>query len=227
MSQDSNQLGQLLQLSGDLDRAVSRARFTTFLVVVFSVVSLGLAGYFLKNVHDRAVTEITPERLSLAAVGEIRDRMPDITARLRERAIADAPRVVDEAERQLLDIPDQFADSLIKRTDEELTKLSPRIEEELYKSLQSALTNARDARKPGESDEQQIKQLIETLVSTYETESLKLIDTIRTRYTKTGGDVLGYLEFLADARDLDRRQLLERQALVTFLTIAHRARTGS
>lgn len=224
MSQDANNQVQLRQLSGEMDKALNGARISAILVTVLAVASIGLISFWLNKAHKQFMVDLSPEFGAEYATARITDALPTLTPELKKRAIDYAPQALDQAEAKLMAIPDEFADSLTKRADEELTKLAPVVEEELLKSLRVALGKAKDSRKPGETDEQQIKGLIDAMAATYAAESVKLIDELRSRYTAKGADVLAYLDYLAENKGLDKRESLQRQALVTFLTIASRAR---
>lgn len=222
MANDSQQLNEL---SKDMDRALSGARTGGILVILLSIVSISIIGYWLNYAHQKFIG-ITPEFAVNYGVSQIQTAIPTLTPRLTQQAIDAAPKIFDDAEARLNQIPDQFSDMLMTRTSEELDKLLPQLEEELYKSLKAALAKAEAERAPGVNDEAQIKGLIQALADTYAEESVKLVTELRQRYTKTGGDVLAYLEFLATNKGLDREQELQRQALVTFLTIASRAKAN-
>lgn len=225
MSQETNSPGQLSQFSGELDKALGRARTGAIAMLVLSVGSLGLIGFWLNKAHEQFTTTLTPEYGANYAVAEVQKVVPTYVPELRQRLIEHAPALLDRAEARLNQIPDEFADSLIKQTGDELEKLMPQVETELHKSLSLALSKARDARGPGVSDEAHIKAIIDDLGDTYAAESIKLIDDLRARYTKRGADVLAYLDYLAENKGLDRKESLQRQALVTFLTIASRAKS--
>lgn len=224
MSQDANNTVQLRQLSGEMDKALRGARTSAILVILLSIASTAVIAWWLNYAHHQFVEGATPEVGANYMVGKVQDALPTLTPQLKQRVIDYAPKALDFAEAQLSAIPDQFSDMMMKRTNEELTKLTPQVEDELTKSLQVALTKAKDTRKPGQTDEQQIKYMIDSLASTYADESIKLVDELRSKYTAQGADVLAYLEFLAENKGLDKKQSLQRQALVTFLTIADRAR---
>lgn len=222
MANDSTQLSEL---SRDMDRALGGARTGGILVILLSVVSIGIIGYWLNHAH-REFIKVTPEFAVNYGVAQVQTAIPTLTPRLTQQAIDAAPGIFDDAEERLGQIPDQFATMLMTRTSEELDKLLPQVEEELYESLKVALAKAEAQRGPGVTDEAQIKALITVLADTYAQESINLVAELKSRYTRTGGDVLAYLEFLADNKGLDKEQELQRQALVTFLTIAARAQAN-
>lgn len=220
MSQDS----QLQGLSSDMDRALASARFGALAIIVLACVSLAIIGYWLNRAHNEFTATLTPETGANYAIDRVKTALPNITPQLKEKAIEAAPKLMDLAEERLNKLPDMLADQLVEQSKTELDKVMPKVEEELLKSLKTALDNSKSARKPGESDEAFLKGTIEALGTTYETESIKLVDSIQTRYATTGADLLGYLEFLADNKGLTRKQSLQRQALVNYLTLAARAK---
>lgn len=214
---------QLAGLNADLDKAIANARTTTLGIIFLSVVSIGVVGYWLNKAKSDIVAFDAPT-IANYGVATVQQALPELTPQFTQRAVEFAPELFDRAERELMAMPDKFADDLLTRAGSELDKITPELENELYASLKTALGSATASRKPGETDEQQVKSVIDTLATAYETESTKLIDTLHARYLKSGLDVLAYLEFLADNKGLDRRQELERQSLVTFLTIAARTK---
>ncbi|MFN4241604.1 MAG: hypothetical protein ACK4PI_00035 [Tepidisphaerales bacterium] len=215
----------LMDLKREMDRALAGARTGAVLVVLVSIVSIAIIGYWLNYAHQR-LTEVTPEFAVNAGVAKFQEALPTLVPQLSRQAIDAAPKVMDDVEARLMAIPDDFADMLVRRSGEELDRVLPEVEKELLASLRAALDKAAADRAPGVTDEAQVKAVVEVLVDTYAEETRNLVQELRQRYTATGGDVLAYLEFLADNRGLNREQMLQRQALVTFLTIASRARGG-
>lgn len=216
---------ELMELKREMDRALASARVGTVLVVLVSVVSIAVIGYWLNYAHTR-FSEVTPEFAVNAGVAKFQEALPTLVPQLSKQAIDAAPKVLDEVEARLTAIPDEFADMLVRRTGEELDRLLPEVERELLASLRAALDRAAAERAPGVDDEAQVKAVLQVLVDTYAEGTRDLVRELRQRYTATGGDILAYLEFLADNRGLNREQMLQRQALVTFLTIASRAKGG-
>lgn len=214
---------QLAELQRDMNRALAGARTGAVLVILLSIVSISIIGYWLNYAHKQ-FSDVTPEFAVNAGVAKFQEALPTLVPQLSRQAIDAAPRIMDDTEARLMAIPDQFADTLIQRTGEELDRLLPEVERELLASLRAALAQAAAQRNPGVDDEAQVKAVIQVLVASYSDGTKDLVRTLRQRYTATGGDILAYLEFLAENRGLNREQELQRQALVTFLTIASRAR---
>lgn len=222
---DSNSTNNMIQLSSEMDRALAGAKTGAILTILLTVISTGLVGFYLKYAHDEFVNKYgTPEFAMDQLVATAQTQLKEYTPDLKKQVLNFAPQALDFAEQRLTEIPDEFADRLMSQTRQELDKLMPRVEEELYKSLKTGLDQARAERGASVSDEAYLKQTIEALGLTYENESVKLIDDLRSRYTKGGADILAYLDFLAENKGLDHKQSLQRQALTTFLTIASRTK---
>ena len=93
------------------------------------------------------------------------------------------------------------------------------MEDELYKSMKTALAQAKDNPK-GQDDAARFKALLDTLADAYRDESIKLIERVRATHAKHGSDILAYIKLLGENKNLDRRQQLHRDMLQQFFVIA-------
>jgi hypothetical protein len=194
-------------------------------VAALAVVSCGLCAYYLDYARQEFTQEyVTPEFVADQVVARVAVSVPELTPRLTRQAIEYAPRAIEVAEEKLNEMPDQFARAMMEGTAKELDAMMPGVEQELYQSLKAALADARSHRKPGETDEQHVKSVMDALGHVYEEESSKLIKETYAQYRATGRDVVAQLNRLAENKELTRKEELQRQSLVTFLTIASRAK---
>lgn len=209
-----------------LDRAISAAKARVLTGAVLSAVSLGLVGYYLSYAH-RELTSVTPEFLGNYATGEVLAALPTAVPEIRARLIGYAPTALDQAEARLMEVPDRFADELLTRLRAESERFTATAEEELVAAIRTGLVRMADELPEGKTDEQRLRALADGLAELYAAETSALIDRLHGIYTQLGGDVLAYLEHLARGEQLDAREALQREALVTFLTMAARAKSVS
>lgn len=212
-------------LNEDLDKALAKTKMSTTLVIVLAIFSVCAIGFWLNYAHNK-FAEVDPQFVARVGVGKVKESLPELEPKIKQQLIDYAPQLMKTGEEYLNQMPDKFADQIVDRTKAEMDKVVPQITDEIYKSLKTALDQAKTARPSGMSDDDYAKFIGEQLASKYAEESIKLIDEMKTKYAGPSGDVLAHLERLANNKGLTKRESLERQALVTFLTIASRAKTA-
>jgi hypothetical protein len=219
MAKDTNQLNTL---AAEMDAALRSARTGLTLVILLAIASSGICGGYLIYAHNKFTETATPENGVNVAVAYVQRALPEYGPKLAQAARDAAPKVLDSVEAQLEAIPARLSKELQDRSTAEVSKLMPQAEEEMYKSLKAALAEAKANRPSGASDDAYATAVIDHLATTYGDESLKLLGDVQAKYGETSGDLIKYLQRLADDKGLTRKESLQRQALVTFLTIASR-----
>lgn len=212
-------------LNEDLDHALAKAKMSTTFVIVLSIISMCAVGFWLNYAHDR-FSEVDPKFVATVGVSKVKEALPDLEPKIKQQLIDAAPNLMKSGEEYVNGMPDKFANQMVDRTKAEMDKAVPQLQDELVKAMKSALEKVKTERPAGMSDADFAKFVSEQLATKYADESMQLIDEMKTKYTGTSGDVLAHLEKLASNKGLTKRESLERQALVTFLTIASRSKTA-
>lgn len=213
-------------LVAKLDLAIAAARTRVLVGLTLAIVSLGVVGFYLRYAYAE-FTSVTPEFLSNYAAGELVLALPKAEPEIRKRVIDFAPAALDHAQAKLLEVPDHFADELLARLSTEAERFRRTAETELVGAIRTGLLRLQDELPEGTSDAERLTEVVEALAELYATETSRLLDRVHERYGLAGGDALAYLEFLAEGRGLDAKQSLQREALVTFLTMASRAKSAT
>ena len=203
----------------ELDYAVASAKRKNFASLLFSLVIVGGLGYWLFDAHKQ-ITSFDATTAAQYATGTLQESLPDAARTIEQKLIEAGPQVATQLENQLMKLPDQLADDLVKYTDEELARVAPQIEDELYRSLTTALAQAQLNLPKAPTDEARFTQLVDVLADVYATESIKLVTDVRTKYNNSSADLYTYLDFLATGESLDRRQQYHRDMIETFLALA-------
>lgn len=215
----STQTNDTAEFQADLDAAITSAKRKNLTSFVLSLVIVGGLGYWLFGAYKQ-ITSFDATTAVQFASGELQAALPEAGRTIEQQLIAAGPDVATRLENRLMKLPDQFADDLIKYTDEELTRLTPQVEEDLYQALKSALAQAQLNLPPGTTDEQRFTALIDTLADVYATRSAALVTDVRTKYSTSSADLYTYLDFIATGQQLDRRQQFHRDMIETFLALA-------
>ncbi len=206
-----------------LDATITNTRRRNALSLGASLVSLALLGYWLTAAYAK-FSVIDPDFAAGYVMSEFEERLPQTSRAVERRLTEAAPLLVAAAEKHVAALPDSLAAHIRSRTDAELEKALPELEEELYTSLKTTLADVIDKKTADKDGAAQLRKLVATLADTYETEATRMIDTIHDRYTSVGADTLTYLDYLAEGKDLDKTEQMHREMLTTFLTIAARQR---
>lgn len=220
MANESNT--QLDALAADMDKALRSARTGMTLTIILALASSALIGFWLVKANGQFLESATPETGIRYAASTIRESVPQYKDQLVKYATDSAPEVLNKLEAQVNEIPDQLADQLGKRTTDEISKIMPDAEKKMTDVLRAALKEQEEKRDKNITDEVFAKAVVDVLATTYGDESLKLLDDTHAQYSSTSKDLITYLQRLADDKGLTKQEQLQRQALVTFLTIAHR-----
>lgn len=207
-------------LDKDINDAIRVTRRRNAVTLTFSIVGVVLVGVWLYHAYINLVA-VDPEFAADYAQARLVEYLPQAGTDLEAALIANAPQFIDQAESRLQALPDRFADELNARTRAELRAATPQIETEIYKSMQTALEQAKASPK-GADDAARFKALLDQLADAYRDESIKLLDQLHQTHTKNGSDVVAYIKLLGDNKNLDRRQQLHRDMLQQFFVLAQK-----
>lgn len=211
------------EFQADLDAAITSAKRKNVTSFILSLVIVGGLGYWLFGAYKQ-ITSFDAATAVQFASGELQAALPEAGRTIEQQLIAAGPTVATQLENRLMKLPDQFADDLVKYTDEELARITPQVEEDLYQALKSALAHAQLNSQlnlpPGTTDEQKFTALIDVLADVYAARSAALVTEVRTKYATSSADLYTYLDFIATGQQLDRRQQFHRDMIETFLALA-------
>jgi hypothetical protein len=217
-------------LDASLDRAVRAARRRNTVTLVLSIVSLCLIAFYLKKAHGQFTSW---DANQVAAYGQARlvDYMPDAAQDLKKSLREQAPSVISTGEQRLRELPDRFASTLESQFEQQLTARTPEAEQKLYDALKASLTEA-DAHVQAAGgakggDEERFKSMLDTLAHAYGTETTKLLDDVHGNYQAGSGDLVGYLDLLADGKQLTPPQQSQRTMIRNFLVLAREHHANS
>jgi hypothetical protein len=213
-------------LENDIDQAIRSTRRRNTISLVLSLLAVLLIAFWLYSAH-RKFAAVDPNFAADYAQGRLTEYLPQAGADLEATLIANAPQFIDHAEARLQALPDRFADELNARTRAQLRAATPQIENDIYKSLKTALDQAKGNPPKGQDDLARFKALLDQLADVYRTESIKLIDQIRNVHAKNGSDIVAYIKLLGENKNLDRRQQLHRDMLQQFFVIAREQAPGA
>jgi hypothetical protein len=212
-------------LENDIDQAIRSTRRRNTISLVLSVVGVCLVAFWLYHAHTKFVA-VDPNFAADYAQARLTEYLPQAGTDLEASLIANAPQFIEHVESRLQALPDRFADELNARTRAQLRTATPQIETEIYKSMKTALDQAKAAPK-GQDDAARFKALLDQLADAYRDESIKLVDQLRETHTRNGSDIVAYIKLLGENKNLDRRQQLHRDMLQQFFVIANKQSTGA
>ncbi|HZZ42073.1 MAG TPA: hypothetical protein VFE58_03985 [Tepidisphaeraceae bacterium] len=213
----SNINNELKVLEREIDGAIRTTKQRNVKSAVLCVLSAGLIAGWLYHAHTRFAA-VDPGFAADYAQAQLTSYMPQAGTDLEGSLKAYAPQFVGDLSKRLEQVPDQFADELDSRMKAELNAAGPQIEGELYKSLKTALADQKGIK--GGDDVARFKSMLGALAETYEKESIQWSDQLHSEYTKNGSDLLAYVQTLAENKNLNRHQQLQREMLQSFLVAA-------
>ena len=215
---------EIQALENDIDQAIRATRRRNTISLVLSLIGVLLIAYWLYSAH-RQFAAVDPEFAADYAQARLTEYLPQAGSDLEATLVANAPQMIGHVEARIQALPDRFADELNTRARTELEKARPQMEEDLFKSMKTALDQAKGAPK-GQDDAARFKALLDTLADAYRDESVKLVEQVRAVHAKHGSDILAYIKLLGENKNLDRRQQLHRQMLQQFFVIAREQAPG-
>jgi hypothetical protein len=210
----------LRTLETEIDHAARATHRANVIGLFLFVASILLVGFWLYYAY-RQFAAVDPKFAAGYAQARLTDYLPQAGTDLQASLIDNAPRFIAQVESRVQALPDRFADELNSRTRAELRQASPQMEDEIYKSMRTALEQSKDSAK-GPDDAARFKSLLDALADAYREESVKLVDQVRATHAKNGSDVVEYIKLLGENKNLDRRQQLHRDMLQQFFIVAQK-----
>lgn len=211
---------KLSSLKAELETTLARLRrrrntmFVALLAVTVFMVS------YLSFVYGRLAQVDAPTVVELAA-RQIEPSLNGASTTLSETLKSEAPTLIHKLEVSLLALPEQLAQEGRTQLNQTIRESFPTIEEELYRTLSDLIASTKaKAIENGinPDDPAAFDQIVQTIAPTIHEEARKTVDEFYRKYTASAADLIGYLQQLADNRNLDQRQQYHRQ--IVSLTLA-------
>lgn len=213
---------ELAGLTARLDDAAAAATRRKWLTaLVLGAMLAGVSGY-LAWLHGTIREFAEPNTLVELAATLIEPRVEEEVGRVRERLVAEAPSVLDQAESFVLDAPPKIVggagDYLAARFDEHLSAL----EEKVYAIVSGMLSEALDRARSGGIDlenDAQVDALVDQAAPLMRAELKKAVDEIYEEYRRSADGIGTMIDRLTGGEALDAAEQRQREILVTGLAL--------
>jgi len=232
-NQDLRQVGRRLEsLQAEFDEAVASVRTrmnwlkaVALIILVVVIVYFAFAYKQIKTINADLV-------MTLAADQYLQPYIPRAGQELRTQLIKEAPNLVKEGEKRLLEAPAAVAELAEKMILQEVDKILQEAEKTFVEHVRAGIKEARatiDQTMPNASEDEKIKQLLDDFVKLYVTEVEKMLNDahkLYLQYAEGPEGILTYLAALAENKALDERGKLERKVVETTLALLEQKATG-
>jgi hypothetical protein len=187
-----------------------------------SIVIIVILSIYLGYAYEK-FGRVDPEFTGLMAQHILEDYLPEAGDKLEQQLKDSAPARIKQFEEQVRAMPDQFAQQITGETKKKIDENMPQLEEAMYKSLKTAIAQAKDevAKSPGKTDEERFKATLQAVAAVYGTEATKAIDEFRQKYASGASDLITHLNVLAENKSLDHDQQMQRDVVQKFLILSH------
>lgn len=211
---------QMVQLRTALDQAVAAARLrnrisltAALLVIVLIISYLSFAYYEISRTDAEVAAQF--------AQVQIMDYLPAAGRQIEGKLTNEAPVHIDALEKKVRELPVLVAGQVRTTTVSKLKEVLPKLEEELSESIRTSLQVAHGQlkEKVGPTGKVKAEQLIDEASKIYGQELQKFVDKVYAQYAQNAGYVTAHLGHLADGKDLDGREQIQRQAVQYFLAM--------
>lgn len=203
------------------ESATAASRRRTRTGIVLGVLVLGVAGY-LAWLHATIKTFAEPDTLVELAAATLQPRLEEEVDRVGERLVAEAPALLDQAERMVLDSPPQLVagagDYLASQFDGHITLLEERVYALVSGMLKESLDRAR-AEGIDLEDDAQVDALVDQAAPLMRAELKKAVDEIYAEYRKSADGFGTVVDRLTGGEALDAAEERRKEILVSGLAI--------
>lgn len=203
------------------ESATAASRRRTRTGIALGVLGLGVAGY-LAWLHGTVKEYAEPDTLVELAAATLQPRLEEEVGRVGERLVAEAPAVLDKAEKMVLDSPPQLVagagDYLASQFDGHLTGLEERVYVLVSGMLKESLDRAR-AEGIDLDDDAQVDALVDQAAPLMRAELKKAVDEIYAEYRKSADGIGTVVDRLTGGEALDAAEERRREILVSGLAI--------
>ncbi len=199
--------------------AAGRRRWLTTLVL--GALLVGVGGY-LFWLHHMIGKYAEPDTLVELAAATLEPRLEEEVGRVGERLVAEAPAVLDQAEKLVLDAPPRIVSGaggyLASQFDGQLVSLEERVYVLVSGMLKESLDRAR-AEGIDLDDDAQVDALVDKAAPFMREELKKAVDEIYAEYRKSAEGIGAIVARLTSGEPLDAEEARQKEILVTGLAI--------
>ena len=211
---------QMVQLRTALDQAVAAARTrnrisltAAFIVIVLIVSYLSFAYYEISRMNADVAARF--------AQMQILEYLPAAGRQIENKLTNEAPDHVAMLEAKVRQLPTRVAVQIRSTTMSKLKDVMPKLESELSESIRTSLqvAHAQLKEKAGPTGKVSAEQLTQEAAKIYGQELRKFVDKVYGQYANHAGFVTSHLSHLAEGKNLDEREQIQRQAMQYFLAM--------
>lgn len=203
-------------LEAALQETVKRVRRRNMINMAIMAVLLVATAIYLGVAYSQFST-IDPSLAASYARAQIEERLPDVSAQMRKELKAAAPGMISMGEAHLRQVPTLATQEIRDQALAALDKHLPEIEEQITKVVRDEIRKSLNAHKNETNPDKRFALILGDL----EKITAQHIEQAQLRYLDQGNEVMGYLETLAENRNLDTRQQLQREMLRNFFVLVH------
>lgn len=223
MSEASNNNADLSSLNAKIQAleaavqdTVKRVRRRNMINMAIMAVLLVATAIYLGVAYTQFST-INPDLAATYARAQIEERLPDVSLQVRQELKSAAPSIIAMGEAHLRQIPSiatrEVRDQALAAIDQHL----PAIEEQVSKTVRDEIRKSLNAHKKETNPEKRFQLILNDL----EKVTAQHIEAAHLRYLDQSKEIIDYLELLAENKNLDTRQQLQREMLRNFFVLVH------
>jgi hypothetical protein len=203
-------------LQAALQETVRRVRRRNMINMAIMAVLLVATAIYLGVAYSQFST-IDPNLAASYARARIEERLPEVSAQMRTELKAAAPGVIAMGEARLRQVPTLATQEVRNQALAALDRHLPEIEEQMTRLAREEIRKSLSAHRNETNPDKRFALILSDL----EKITAQHIEQAQLRYLDQGNEVLGYLETLAENRNLDARQQLQREMLRNFFVLMH------
>jgi hypothetical protein len=212
---------KIMKLHSRMEQTVAQGR-RRMLMTAVAMGALLLAGAaYLRYLYKTVAEFADASTLVELAAAQVEPQLNVEAARFGDTLEAQAPAVLDQAEKLVLAAPPQVAREVENYTasfvDKQLVSLEAQAYDVVQKTLQGAIDKARDEG-IDLKDEKQLDALIDAAAPAMRDTLKQAIDRLYAEYTAGADSLAGYIEKLVAEGGQDKLTALEKSQRETLLT---------
>lgn len=179
-------------------------------------------GAYLNYLHSTVKKFAEPDVIVELAAASLEPRLDEEVGKLGQRLVAEAPTVMDHAEKALLDAPPQIVsgarDLLAQQFDGQIKGLEEKVYTLVSGMLQESLARAR---REGINldDDAQLDALVDASAPQIRAELKKAVDELYVEYRQAADGIGRLVDRLTSGEPLDAAEQRQKEILVTGLAI--------
>ncbi|NBV46723.1 MAG: hypothetical protein EBR86_14070 [Planctomycetia bacterium] len=209
-------------LARRLEATASKAGQRRLLTGLVLAVLLAGVGAYLSWLHTQIRTFAEPATLVELASATLQPRLEEEVGRVGQRLVDEAPAVLDQAEKMILDSPPQIVSGareiLASRFDGQMALLEERVFTLVSGMLKESLERAR---REGVNldDDAQLDKLVDDSAALMRAELEKAVDELYAEYRRSADGIGSLVERITSGAPLEPAEQRQKEILVTGLAI--------